>query len=100
MIIDDIVEKMKCLDLFESQYDLSRYWFSKGDSYVSSMKCLNQQPSTEALLMFSNRLETTAQQFSQSDFQSIRAKSQGMRLLAEEVRQEIDKRIAVRSLPS
>ena len=95
MIIDDIVEKMKCLDLFESQYDLSRYWFSKGDSYVSSMKCRNQQPSTEALLMFSSRLESTAQQFSQSDFQSIRDKSRGMKLLAREVRQEIDKRISI-----
>ena len=95
MIIDDIVEKMKCLDLFESQYDLSRYWFSKGDSYVSSMKCRNRQPSTEALLMFSSRLESTAQQFSQSDFQSIRDKSRGMKLLAEEVRQEIDIRISI-----
>ncbi len=95
MIIDDIVEKMKCLDLFESQYDLSRYWFSKGDSYVSSMRCRNQQPSTEALLMFSSRLETTAQRFSQSEYRSIRNKSQGMKLLAEEVRQEIDKRISI-----
>ncbi len=95
MIIDDIVEKMKCLDLFESQYDLSRYWFSKGDSYVSSMKCRNQQPSTEALLMFSSRLEITAQQFSQSEFPSIRDKTQGMKLLAREVRQEIDKRISI-----
>ena len=86
---------MKCLDLFESQYDLSRYWFSKGDSYVSSMKCRKQQPSTEALLMFSSRLESTAEQFSQSDFQSIRDKSQGMKLLAREVRQEIDKRISI-----
>ncbi len=94
MIIDDIVEKMKCLDLFESQYDLSRYWFSKGDSYVSSMKCRNQQPSTEALLMFSSRLETTAQLFSQSEYQSIRDKSEGMKLLAEEVRREADKRIS------
>ncbi len=86
---------MKCLDLFESQYDLSRYWFSKGDSYVSSMKCRNQQPSTEALLMFSSRLETTAQLFSQSEYQSIRAKIQGIKLLADEVRQEIDKRISI-----
>ena len=95
MVIDEIVEKMKCLDLFESQYDLSRYWFSKGDSYVSSMKCRNQQPSTEALLMFSSRLETTAQLFSQSEYQSIRDQSEGMKLLAEEVRQEIDKRISI-----
>ncbi len=95
MNIEDIVEKMKCLDLFESQYDLSRYWFSKGDSYVSSMKCRNQQPSTEALLMFSSRLEATAQQFSLSEYQSIRDKSQGMKLLADEVRQEIDKRISI-----
>ncbi len=95
MIIDDIVEKMKCLDLFESQYDLSRYWFSKGDSYVSSMKCRNQQPSTEALLMFSSRLEVTAQQFSLSEYQSIRDQSEGMKLLAEEVRREIDKRISI-----
>ncbi len=95
MIIDDLVEKMKCLDLFESQFDLSRYWFSKGDSYVSSMKCRNQQPSTEALLMFSSRLEFTAQQFSQSEIPSIRDKSQGMKLLADEVRQEIDKRISI-----
>ncbi len=68
---------------------------SKGDSYVSSMKSRNQQPSTEALLMFSSRLENTAQQFSQSDFQSIRDKSRGMKLLAREVRQEIDKRISI-----
>ncbi len=95
MIIDDIVERMKCLDLFESQYDLSRYWFSKGDSYVSSMKCRNQQPSTEALLMFSSRLESTAQQFSQSEYQSIRDKSVGMKLLADEVRREVDKRISI-----
>ncbi len=95
MIIHEIVEKMTYLDLFESQYDLSRYWFSKGDSYVSSMKCRNQQPSTEALLMFSSRLEFTAQQFSQSEYQSIRDKSQGMKLLAEEVRQEIDIRISI-----
>ena len=95
MIIDDIVEKMKCLDLFESQYDLSRYWFSKGDSYVSSMKCRKRQPSTEALLMFSSRLESTAQQFSQSEYQSIRDKTQGMKSLAREVRQEIDKRISI-----
>ncbi len=95
MIINEIVNKMTNLGLLESQYDLSRYWFSKGDSYVSSMKCRNQQPSTEALLMFSSRLESTAQQFSQSDFQSIRDKSQGMKLLAEEVRQEIDKRISI-----
>ncbi len=95
MIIDDIVEKMKCLDLFESQYDLSRYWFSKGDSYVSSMKCRKQQPSTEALQTLSHRLEITAQQFSQSEIPSIRDKSQGMKLLAEEVRQEIDKRISI-----
>ncbi len=86
---------MKRLDLFESQYDLSRYWFSKGDSYVSSMKCRNQQPSTEALLMFSSRLESTAQQFSQSEILSIRDKSQGMKLLAREVRQEIDIRISI-----
>ncbi len=94
MNIYEIVEKMTYLDLFESQYDLSRYWFSKGDSYVSSMKCRNQQPSTEALLMFSSRLEFTAQQFSQSEIQSIRDKSQGMKLLAEEVRREIDRRIS------
>ncbi len=95
MIIDEIVEKMKCLDLFESQYDLSRYWFNKGDSYVSSMRCRNRQPSTEALLMFSSRLETTAEQFSQSEYQSIRDKGQGMKLLAEEVRREIEKRISI-----
>ena len=52
-------------------------------------------PTTEALLMFSSRLESTAQQFSQSEYQSIRDKSQGMKLLAEEVRQEIDKRISI-----
>jgi hypothetical protein len=95
MIINEIVEKVTYLDLFESQYDLSQYWFGKGRSYVSSMKCRNQQPSTEALLMFSSRLESTAQQFSQSDFRSIREKSQGMKLLAREVRQEIDKRISI-----
>jgi len=95
VIIHDIIEKMTNLGLFESQYDLSQYWFNKGRSYVSSMKCRNQQPSTEALLMFSSRLETTAQQFSQSDFQSIRDKSQGMKSLAREVRQEIDKRISI-----
>ena len=95
MIIKKIVEKMTYLDLFESQYDLSQHWFGKGRSYVSSMKCRNQQPSTEALLMFSSRLESTAQQFSQSEYQSIRDKSQGMKLLAEEVRQEIDKRISI-----
>ncbi len=95
MIIDDIVEKMKCLDLFESQYDLSRYWFSKGDSYVSSMKCRNQQPSTEALLMFSSRLEFTAQQFSQSEYKSIRDQAEGMKLLAEEMRQEVERRISI-----
>ena len=75
MVIDEIVDKMINLGLFESQYDLSRYWFSKGDSYVSSMKCRNQQPSTEALLMFSSRLESMAQQFSQSEYQSIRARA-------------------------
>jgi len=95
MIINEIVEKMKCLDLFESQYDLSQYWFGKRQSYVSSMKCRKRQPSTEALLMFSSRLESTAQQFSQSEYPSIRDKSQGMKLLAEEVRQEIDKRISI-----
>ena len=94
-MIQEIVKKMKYLGLFESQYDLSEFWFSKGRSYVSSMKCRNQQPSTEALLMFSSRLESTAQQFSQSEYQSIRDKSQGMKLLAEEVRQEIDKRISI-----
>jgi hypothetical protein len=52
-------------------------------------------PPTEALLMFSSRLESTARQFSQSEYQSIRDKSQGMKLLAEEVRQEIDKRISI-----
>ncbi len=86
---------MTHLGLFESQYDLSQYWFGKGRSYVSSMKCRNQQPSTEALLIFSSRLEFTAQQFSQSEIQSIRDKSQGMKLLAEEVRREIDKRISI-----
>ena len=95
MVIDEIVDKMTNLGLFESQYDLSQYWFNKGRSYVSSMKCRNQQPSTEALLMFSNRLESTAQQFSQSEYQSIRDKSQGMKLLADEVRREIDKRISI-----
>jgi len=95
MVIDEIVDKMVNLGLFESQYDLSRYWFSKGDSYVSSMKCRNQQPSTEALLMFSSRLETTAQLFSQSEYQSIRDQSEGMKLLAEEVRREIDIRISI-----
>ncbi len=45
--------------------------------------------------MFSNRLEFTAQQFSQSEFPSIRDKSRGMKLLAREVRQEIDKRISI-----
>ncbi len=59
------------------------------------MKCWNQQPSAEALLMFSSRLETTAQLFSQSEYQSIRDKSEGMKLLAEEVRQEIDIRISI-----
>ncbi len=86
---------MKCLGWFESQYDLSVYWFGKGRSYVSSMKCRKQQPSTEALLIFSSRLEFTAQQFSQSEIQSVRDKSQGMKLLAREVRQEIDKRISI-----
>ena len=95
MVIHEIVEKMKCLDLFESQYDLSRYWFEKGPSYVSSMKCRKRQPSTEALLMLSHRLEFTAQQFSQAGIQSIRDKSQGMKLLAEEVRQEVNKRISI-----
>ncbi len=95
MIIKEIVEKMTYLDLFESQYDLSRYWFSKGDSYVSSMKCRNRQPSSEALLMFSSRLEFTAQQFSQSEIQSIRDKSHGVKLLADEVRREIDIRISI-----
>ncbi len=95
MVIDEIVDKMTNLGLFESQYDLSQYWFSKGQSYVSSMKCRKQQPSTEALLMFSSRLESTARQFSQSEYQSIRDKSQGMKLLAREVRQEIDNRISI-----
>ena len=95
MVIDEIVDKMTNLGLFESQYDLSQYWFGKGRSYVSSMKCRSQQPSTEALLMFSSRLESTAQQFSQSEYQSIKDKSQGMKLLAREVRQEIDKRISI-----
>jgi hypothetical protein len=95
MIINEIVEKMTYLDLFESQYDLSEFWFGKGRSYVSSMKCRKRQPSAEALLMFSSRLESTAQQFSQSEYQSIRDKSQGMKLLAEEVRQEVDKRISI-----
>ena len=95
MIINEIVEKMTYLDLFESQYDLSQYWFQKGPSYVSSMKCRNQQPSTEALLMFSSRLESTAQQFSLSEYQSIRDKSEGMKLLAHEVRREVDKRISI-----
>jgi hypothetical protein len=95
MIFNEIVEKMTYLDLFESQYDLSQFWFGKGRSYVSSMKCRNQQPSTEALLMFSSRLESTARQFSQSEFPSIRDKSQGMKLLAREVRQEIDKRVSI-----
>ncbi len=54
-----------------------------------------QQPSTEALLILSSRLEITAQQFSQSDYQSIRDKSRGMKLLAREVRQEVDKRISI-----
>ncbi len=94
-IICEIVEKMTYLDLFERQYDLSQYWFGKGPSYDSSLKCRNQQPSTEALLMFSSRLEITAQQFSQSEIQSIRDKSKGMKLLADEVRREIDKRISI-----
>ena len=94
-MINEIIEKMKHLDLFEGQYDLSEYWFEKGPSYVSSMKCRNQQPSTEALLTFSRRLEITAQLFSQSEYQSIRDQSEGMKLLAEEVRQEIDKRISI-----
>jgi len=94
-MIHKIVEKMKYLGLFESQYDLSQYWFQKGPSYVSSMKCRKQQPSTEALLMFSSRLESTAQLFSQSEYQSIRDKSQGMKLLAEEVRREIYIRISI-----
>jgi hypothetical protein len=95
MIISEIVEKMTNLGLFESQYDLSQYWFNRGQSYVSSMKCRKQQPSAEALLIFSNRLESTAQQFSQSEYQSIRAKSQGMKLLAEEMRQEVERRISI-----
>ncbi len=95
MIINEIVEKMTYLDLFESQYNLSQYWFGKGPSYVSSMKCRKRQPSTEALLMFSSRLESTAQQFSQSEYQSIRDKSQGMKMLAREVRREIEKRISI-----
>ena len=95
MVIDEIVDKMINLGLFESQYDLSQYWFGKGQSYVSSMKCRKQQPSTEALLILSSRLEFTAQQFSQSEYQSIRDKSQGMKLLAREVRREIDKRISI-----
>ena len=95
MVIDEIVDKMTNLGLFESQYDLSQYWFEKGPSYVSSMKCRKRQPSTEALLIFSSRLEFTAQQFSQSEIPSIRDKSQGMKLLAEEVRREIDKRISI-----
>ena len=95
MVIDEIVDRMTNLGLFESQYDLSQYWFGKRQSYVSSMKCRKRQPSTEALLMFSSRLESTAQQFSQSEFQSIKDKSQGMKLLADEVRQEIDKRISI-----
>ncbi len=95
MIINEIVDKMTNLGLFESQYDLSQYWFSKGQSYVSSMKCRKRQPSTEALLLFSSRLEFTAQQFSQSEIPFIRDKSQGMKLLAEEVRREIDKRISI-----
>ncbi len=95
MVIDEIVDKMTNLGLFESQYDLSQYWFGKRQSYVSSMKCRKRQPSTEALLMFSSRLETTAQLFSQSEFQSIRDQSEGMKLLAKEVRQEINKRISI-----
>jgi len=59
------------------------------------MKCRKRQPSTEALLIFSSRLEFTAQQFSQSEIPSIRDKSDGMRKLAGEVRQEIDKRISI-----
>ncbi len=95
MIINEIVERMTYLDLFESQYDLSEFWFGRGRSYVSSMKCRKRQPSTEALLMFSSRLEFTAQQFSQSEIPSIRDKSQGMKLLADEVRREIDIRISI-----
>ena len=40
-------------------------------------------------------IEITAQQFSQSEFQSIRDKSRGMKLLAEVVRREIDNRISI-----
>ena len=45
--------------------------------------------------MLSHRLEVTAQQFSQSEYQSIRDQSEGMKLLAEEVRQEIGIRISI-----
>ena len=68
---------------------------AKGPSYVSSMNCRRRQPSTDALLMLSGRLEITAQQFSLSEYQSIRNKSRGTKLLADEVRQEIDKRISI-----
>ncbi len=95
MVIDEIVDRMTNLGLFESQYDLSQYWFGKRQSYVSSTKCRNRPISTEALLKLISRLESTAQQFSQSEIPSIRDKSQGMRKLAGEVRQEIDKRISI-----
>jgi hypothetical protein len=45
--------------------------------------------------MFSSRLENTAKRFSQSEYQSIRDQGEGMRLLAEEVRQEIYERVSI-----
>ncbi len=42
-----------------------------GVQYTNDLKLVYP---TEALLMFSSRLESTAQQFSQSDFRSIRDK--------------------------
>ena len=91
--IKQVIENMAELELFESQYELSEFWFGRGKSYVSSMKCRNRRISTEALLHLSRRLTEMAGTFEKSQIGSMRDRAEPMVIFASEIEKEIDLRL-------
>jgi hypothetical protein len=88
-----LVRRMEEVDLIESQYELSQFWFGRGKSYVSSMKCRGRKPSIEALLYLSRQIEMMAKTFSKSDILGIRNRVGPMRKIIDAINDEIDTRL-------
>jgi hypothetical protein len=63
MVLAEIQTTLERLNLARSQYEFSRAWLGKSQSYYSSIKARKREPSVEALVKLAIRLGDTAQRY-------------------------------------